>query len=93
MDWAWARLDRATLSSILRRSWPALTFSPTSTLISCDLAGGLGVGFEVVQRLDFTVGGEGPYEILIADIGDSDADPLAGEGADRVDGEDDQDDG
>ena len=49
---------------------------------------------EVVHRLDLAVGGEGLDEVLISDLGSADADPLAGERADRInDGKDDEEEG
>ncbi len=47
-----------------------------------DLSSDLGVGLEVVDRLDVAVGGGGLDEISVGYLGDVDGDVLAGEGAD-----------
>jgi hypothetical protein len=58
-----------------------------------DLARGLRIDLEVVRRLDFAIGGEGLYQILIGNFGRRDADAFTAKRAQRVDRENYDDEG
>ena len=58
-----------------------------------DLACGLRMGLKVVRQLDFAVGRNGLYEILIRDLGGADAYFLAGERTNSVNCQDDKEEG